>query len=230
MPLESCTPWIGGGGVGVRGRRIETVRAPFDGRPLARVAIATGADLDAAIVAARSAFGELRRWPRHARRDLLDRVARALTAERRSVAALLPADCGKPITQALGEVDRAALTFSFAADEARRFGGEYIPMDVDSRAVGMTGLTQRFPVGPISAISPFNFPLNLLAHKLPPARAVGSAVVVKPPPQAPLAAFRLARILAECGAPPGACNVLPMDISVAERLATDPAFALLAFT
>jgi acyl-CoA reductase-like NAD-dependent aldehyde dehydrogenase len=230
MPLETCTPWIGGRRVGVRGRRIETVRAPFDGRPLARVGIATSADLDAAIAAARTAFGELRRWPRHARRDLLDRVARALTAERRSLAALLSADCGKPITQALGEVDRAALTFSFAADEARRFGGEFIPMDVDPRAVGMTGLTQRFPVGPISAISPFNFPLNLLAHKLAPALAVGSAVVVKPPPQAPLAAFRLARILAECGAPPGACNVLPMDISVAERLATDPAFALLSFT
>jgi acyl-CoA reductase-like NAD-dependent aldehyde dehydrogenase len=230
MPLETCTPWIDGRSVGVRGRRIETVRAPFDGRPVARVAIATSADLDAAIAAARTAFGDLRRWPRHARRDLLDRVARALTAERRSLAALLSADCGKPITQALGEVDRAALTFSFAADEARRFGGEFIPMDVDPRAVGMTGLTQRFPIGPISAISPFNFPLNLLAHKLAPALAVGSAVVVKPPPQAPLAAFRLARILAECGAPPGACNVLPMDIRVAERLASDPAFALLSFT
>ncbi len=88
MPLETCTPWIDGRSVGVRGRRIETVRAPFDGRPLARLAIATSADLDAAIAAARTAFGELRRWPRHARRDLLDRVARALTTDRRSLAAL----------------------------------------------------------------------------------------------------------------------------------------------
>ena len=230
MPLETCTPWIGGRSTGTRGRRVETVRAPFDGRPLARVAIGTGADLDAAIGAARGAFAELKAWPRHARRDLLDRVSRAITADRRSLAALLSADCGKPVTQALGEVDRAAQTFSFAADEARRFGGELIPMDVDPRATGMTGLAQRFAIGPISAISPFNFPLNLLAHKLAPALAVGSAVVVKPPPQAPLAAFRLARILTDCGAPAGACNVLPMDIPVAERLATDPAFALLSFT
>jgi glyceraldehyde-3-phosphate dehydrogenase (NADP+) len=230
MPLETCTPWIGGRSVGARGRRIEMVRAPFDGRPLARVAIATGDDLDAAIRAAQTAFAELRGWPRHARHELLERVSRAIAADRRSLAALIAADCGKPVTQALGEVDRAAQTFSFAADEARRFGGELIPMDVDSRTAGMTGLMQRFPVGPISAISPFNFPLNLLAHKLAPALAVGSAVVVKPPPQAPLAAFRLARLLAECGAPPGACNVLPMDIAVAERLATDPAFALLSFT
>ena len=230
MPLDTCTPWIAGRSVGTRGRRLETVRGPFDGRPLARIAIATGADLDAAITAARAAFAELKVWPRHARRDLLDRVARAVSADRRGLAGLLAADCGKPVTQALGEVDRAAQTFSFAADEARRFGGELIPMDVDPRATGMTGLVQRFPVGPISAISPFNFPLNLLAHKLAPAIAVGSAVVVKPPPQAPLAAFRLARILADCGAPPGACNVLPMDIAVAERLATDPAFALLSFT
>lgn len=230
MALETCTPWIGGRGVGTRGRRVETVRAPFGGRPLARIAVATGADLDAAIAAARSAFAELRRWPRHARRDLLDRVARAISADRRRLAALVSADCGKPITQALAEVDRAAQTFSFAADETRRFGGELVPMDVDPRAAGLTGLMQRFPVGPIAAISPFNFPLNLLAHKLAPALAVGSAVVAKPPPQAPLAAFRLARILGDCGAPAGACNVLPMDIPVAERLATDPAFALLSFT
>jgi glyceraldehyde-3-phosphate dehydrogenase (NADP+) len=230
MPLETCTPWIGGRGVGSRGRRVETVRAPYDGRPLARVAIATGADLDAAIAAARAAFAELKAWPRHARRDLLDRVARAIAADRRTLAALVSADCGKPITQALGEVDRAAMTFSFAADEARRFGGELIPMDVDPRATGMAGLVQRFAIGPISAISPFNFPLNLLAHKLAPALAVGTAAVVKPPPQAPLAAFRLAQILADAGAPPGACNVLPMDVPTAERLATDPAFALLSFT
>jgi acyl-CoA reductase-like NAD-dependent aldehyde dehydrogenase len=230
MPLETCTPWIAGRSVGARGRRLETVRSPFDGRALARIGIATGADLDAAITAARGAFAELKRWPRHARRDLLDRVARAITADRRGLAALLAADCGKPVTQALGEVDRAAQTFSFAADEARRFGGEFVPMDVDPRADGLTGLVQRFPVGPISAISPFNFPLNLLAHKLAPALAVGTAVVVKPPPQAPLSAFRLAWILADCGAPAGACNVLPMDVAVAERLATDPAFALLSFT
>jgi glyceraldehyde-3-phosphate dehydrogenase (NADP+) len=122
------------------------------------------------------------------------------------------------------------MTFSLAADEARRFGGEVVPLDVDPRAAGMTGLVHRFPVGPISAITPFNFPLNLLAHKVAPAIAVGSALVVKPPPQCPQMAFRLAGILSEAGLPPGACNVLHLPIPLAERLATDPRFAMLTFT
>jgi acyl-CoA reductase-like NAD-dependent aldehyde dehydrogenase len=230
MPLETCTPWIAGRSVGARGRRIEPVTSPFDGRRIGRIALATAADVEAAITAAQSAFVELRRWPRLERRDLLDRVSRTLARERRSLAALMTADSGKPVTQALAEVDRAVLTFSFAADEARRFGGELVPMDVDARARDMTGLVQRFPIGPIAAISPFNFPLNLAAHKVAPALAVGSAVVLKPPPQAPLTAFRLAEILAECGAPAGALNVLPMEVPLAEHLATDSRFALLSFT
>src|SRR6185436_4291536 len=129
--------------------------------------------------------------------------------------------------QALGEVDRAITTFSLAADEARRFGGEVVPLDVDTRGVGMNGLVNRFPIGPISAISPFNFPLNLLAHKVAPALAVGSALVVKPPPQCPLTAFRLAEIVQAAGAPAGAMNVLHLPVPLAERLATDERFRLL---
>jgi glyceraldehyde-3-phosphate dehydrogenase (NADP+) len=191
---------------------------------------ATADDLEAAIDAARRAFGTMRQMPRHARRDLLIRVSARLAAERRPIAEELARSCGKPITQALGEVDRAILTFSFAGDEARRFGGEVIPLDVDPRTEQATGVVHRFPIGPISAISPFNFPLNLLAHKVAPAIAVGSAVVVKPPPQCPQIAFRLARILAECGLPAGACNVLHLPIPLAERLATDERFRLLTFT
>jgi glyceraldehyde-3-phosphate dehydrogenase (NADP+) len=131
----------------------------------------------------------MRAMPRHARRDLLHRVSEALTRQRTELGIELAISCGKPITQALGEVDRAIMTFSLAADEARRFGGEVVPLDVDTRGVGMNGLVNRFPIGPISAISPFNFPLNLLAHKVAPAIAVGSALVVKPPPQCPQLAF-----------------------------------------
>jgi glyceraldehyde-3-phosphate dehydrogenase (NADP+) len=186
--------------------------------------------LEAAIGAAEAAFGVTRAMPRHARRDLLARVAERVSAERQELAAEITAACGKPITQALGEVDRAAITFSLAADEARRGGGEAVPLDIDPRAVTMTGLAHRFPIGPISAISPFNFPLNLLAHKVAPAIAVGSAVVVKPPPQCPQLAYRLGTILYQCGLPAGAYNVLHLPIPLAERLATDPRFGLLTFT
>lgn len=226
----TLTPWINGEPVPLAGRTTQVVAAPYTGQPAATVAVGTEADLEQAIGAAQAGFARMRAMPRHARRDLLARVADRLQRERESLAGELAVSCGKPVTQALGEVDRAVLTFSLAADEARRFGGEMIPLDVDARATAMTGLVHRFPVGPISAISPFNFPLNLLAHKVAPAIAVGSALVVKPPPQCPQMAFRLGQILAECGLPAGAYNVLHLPIAIAERLATDPRFAMLTFT
>ncbi len=230
MALKTYTPWIGGRYLPRGTRAIEDVTAPWKGTRLARIAVGTPADLELAIRAAEQAFHELRTWPRQRRHDLLERVARAIAADRVGIARLLSADSGKPITQALAEVDRAVLTFDFAADEARRFGGELVPMDVDARTAGMSGLVERFPIGPIAAISPFNFPLNLIAHKIAPALAVGSAVVLKPPPQAPLTAFRLGEILAECGLPAGGYNVVHLPVPVAERLATDPRFGMLSFT
>jgi len=226
----TLTPWINGESVPLDGRTTHVVPAPYTGEPAATVAVGTEADLERAIGAAQAGFALMRAMPRHARRDLLARIADQLQRERESLARELAVSCGKPVTQALGEVDRAVLTFSLAADEARRFGGEMVPMDIDARATAMTGLVHRFPVGPISAISPFNFPLNLLAHKVAPAIAVGSALVVKPPPQCPQMAFRLGRILAECGLPAGAYNVLHLPIPIAERLATDPRFGMLTFT
>ena len=223
-------PWINGAEV-APGSRVRTdVLAPFTGQVAATAVEGTAADLEAAIVAAEAGFRAMRALPRHARRDLLTRVAEALTRDRQALGEELAVSCGKPIGQALGEVDRAILTFSLAADETRRFGGEVIPLDVDARTVGYSGMVERFPVGPISAITPFNFPLNLLAHKVAPAIAVGSALVVKPPPQCPQMAFRLGALLAECGLPAGGYNVLHLPIPVAEGLATDPRFAMLTFT
>jgi glyceraldehyde-3-phosphate dehydrogenase (NADP+) len=202
----------------------------WSGRVIGELEPAGPARLAAAIAAATGAFRELRAAPRHLRHDLLERVSRRLADERRDFAELIVREAGKPLTQALGEVDRAVLTFSLAADEARRFGGEVVPLDLDPRTTAHTGLVHRFPIGPISAISPFNFPLNLLAHKVAPALAVGSAVVVKPPPQCPTAAFRLAELVVACGAPAGAVEVVHMHAPLAERMATDPGFALLSFT
>ncbi len=224
------TPFINGAHLPLDGRPTDPVHAPFTGQPVAAVAQATAADFEAAVTAAEAGFRAMRALPRHARRDLLVRIADCLTRDRQALATELAVSCGKPITQALGELDRAILTFSLAADEARRFGGEVVPLDVDPRTVKMTGMVHRFPVGPISAITPFNFPLNLLAHKVAPALAVGTSLVVKPPPQCPQLAFRLGAILAECGAPAGTYNVLHLPIPLAERLATDPRFAMLTFT
>jgi glyceraldehyde-3-phosphate dehydrogenase (NADP+) len=228
--VETYTPWIGGRYLPARGRSVEDVTAPWNGRRLARLAAATAEDFERAVRSAEAAFAELRTWPRHRRHDLLERVAKALAAERSALARLIAADAGKPASQALAEVDRAILTFAFAADESRRSAGEVVPLDVDPRTARMRGVVERFPIGPIAAISPFNFPLNLVAHKVAPAIAVGSAVVLKPPPQAPLTAFRLGEILADAGLPAGGYNVLHLPLPLAERLATDPRFALLSFT
>ncbi|MEO8140501.1 MAG: aldehyde dehydrogenase family protein [Gemmatimonadota bacterium] len=228
--IPVLTPWINGVAVPLENRVTDPVLFPFTGETAVMAAQGTAADLEAAIAAAQAGFTTMKAMPRHARRDLLVRIVDAMTRERQALGAELATSCGKPIGQALGEVDRAIMTFSLAADETRRFGGEVIPLDIDPRTVGYTGLVHRFPVGPISAISPFNFPLNLLAHKVAPAIAVGSALVVKPPPQCPQMAFRLGKIMAECGLPAGAYNVLHMTIPVAEALATDPRFAMLTFT
>jgi glyceraldehyde-3-phosphate dehydrogenase (NADP+) len=212
------------------GRSVEPVKAPYTGETIALMSSATSQELDQAIESSKAAFHKMKHMPRHTRHNILTRISQIMQSKRQALAEELTVSCGKPITQSLGEVDRAILTFSLAADECRRFGGEYVPLDVDARAEGMTGMVQRFPIGPISAITPFNFPLNLLCHKVAPAIAVGSTSVVKPPPQCPQLAYTLAEICAQAGLPAGAVNVMHMDIPVAERLATDPRFGLLTFT
>ena len=223
-------PWIDNRPHKARGRPIEPVTRPWDGRAIARIVQANEADLDQAIAGAIRAFDLMRQLPAHRRRSVLLNTAALLRRERGPLGRLMAQDAGKPVTLALGEIDRAVTTFTTAAEELRGFGGELHPADVDSRGEGFVALSARVPLGPVSAISPFNFPLNLVAHKVAPAIAVGSSVVLKAPPQAPLAAFRLAALLAEAGLPPGALQVLHLPVPIAERLATDPAFALLSFT
>ena len=222
-------PWIDGAPAKGK-RKTDSVTDPWSGREIARVALATGADLDRAISGATKAFGVMRALPAHRRRDILATTASLLKRERSALGTLMAADAGKPVTLALGEIDRAISTFTIASEALRWFGGEALPADIEPRGEGFTALTSRVPLGPIAAISPFNFPLNLVAHKVAPAIAVGSSVVLKVPPQAPLLPFRLAELLAEAGLPKGALQVLHMPIPVAERLATDPAFAMLSFT
>lgn len=230
MTVETYRPWIAGGPSDRAGRQSDAITDPFSGGVVARAEQADADDLERAIEAAVRGRATLRALPRHARRDILERTSRRITADREALAALIVGEGGKPITQALGEVDRAALTFSFAADESRRWGGEVLPLDVDPRTPNATAIVARVPAGPVAAISPFNFPLNLVAHKVAPAIAIGAPVVLKPPPQDPGASFALARILADAGLPPEGLSVIHLPIPLAERLATDARMRVLSFT
>lgn len=227
---RTLTPFLAGRFLARGRRRLDPVRSPWNGRLLAQVAQGTAADLDRAIREAHAATERLRALSRRQRADLLAEIGRRLAAEAASLARTISLDAGKPITLAQGEVARCLTVFRLASEEAPRFGAESVPGDLDPRGSGFTVRIERFGAGPVAAISPFNFPLNLVAHKVAPALAVGNAVVLKPPPQAPLAAFRLAEIVAQAGAPAGALQVLHLPIPLAERLATDPAFGILSFT
>lgn len=230
MPASLIRPWIDGRPAPGRSRQSDPVVRPWDGRLLARVELARARDLDRAIAGARRAFEIMRQLPSHRRRTILLAAAEGLRRDRAAFGRIMADDAGKPITLALGEVDRAIATFTIAAEELRHFEGDLPPADIDPRGEPYVALTRRFPIGPVAAIAPFNFPLNLVVHKVAPAIAVGSSLVLKAPPQAPLAAFRLAGLLKDAGLPDGALQVLHMPIPVAERLATDPAFAMLSFT
>lgn len=230
MPAPLLTPYVNGRPLPRRRRPAEPVTAPFDGRTLAHLVPGDGADLDLAIEGARAGQRVLGGLARFRRAAILEETANLLREERMALARVISRDAGKPLTMSAAEVDRAITTFRQAAEGARRFGVSALPADADPRGDGMTATVERFPLGVISAIAPFNFPLNLVAHKVAPAIAAGNAVVLKPPPQAPMAAFRLAELMTRAGLPPGGLQVLHLPIPVAERLATDPAFAMLSFT
>lgn len=209
------------------------VRSPFDWSLVAEVSLASASDANEAAEQARRAFPSFARTTTDERRSLLEAVSRALLERLDIFAEAICIEAGKPITQAQGEVRRAAETFHLAAGEAERLGGELVPIDLSARTAGYRCLVRRVPRGPVLAIGPFNFPLNLIAHKVAPALAVGAPVVVKPPPQAPSAALLLGELIHELAPkswPDGFLSVLPCENDVAEQLATDERFAVLSFT
>ena len=208
----------------------ETVCSPFDGKPVGEVPVASEADVDAAIARAAEAFARTRRMPVHARARILAAAARLIERDADALARLMVRESGKPIRFCRGEVARAAVTFDLGSAVARTFHGETLPVDLEPRAEGRLCITTRVPRGPVAAIAPFNFPLNLVAHKLSPAFAVGASVVLKPPPQCPLTSFRLADILDEAGLPLDALGVVHCPPAVAQRMVEDPRMKVLSFT
>ena len=221
-------PYLGGASGGAQ--TYQAIRSPFDDSLVGEVGLGGEQDLERAIAGAAAAFREWSRSPAHERALVLDKVALAIDAEQTELGRLIARESGKPIRYARAEVARAASTFRLGAAEARTLTGEVMPSDQLPGAEGRLTLYRRVPRGPVAGISPFNFPLNLVAHKLAPALAIGAPLVLKAAPQAPLTAHRLAELTTAAGAPAHAFNVLHLLPEVAERLATDPRLPVLSFT
>jgi glyceraldehyde-3-phosphate dehydrogenase (NADP+) len=187
-------------------------------------------DAESAVQSTKEAAPAMAALPSHARYQILQKIAGALYDRRDEFAQVMMSEAGKPITDAKREVNRAIQTFTIAAEEARRIPGEVIPLDWTPGSDTHLGVLRRFPIGPVLGITPFNFPLNLVAHKVAPALAAGNPILIKPAPQTPLTALLLGEVALEAGVPAGGLNILPCDNAVAERLVVDPRFRLLSFT
>lgn len=207
-----------------------TIKNPYSGDAVATTWLAGNDDFNDAVVAAQQAFDETRHLQSYERAAILDRMADGLAARQDEIARLMAEESAKPIRDARVEVARGVFTLRTAAEEARRIGGEVIPLDLMASSAGRFGITRRFPIGPIAGISPFNFPLNLALHKLAPAIASGNTIVLKPPSYDPLTMLAFAAIVDQAGLPRGAVSIMPMDREVGDRLVTDPRFKLLSFT
>jgi acyl-CoA reductase-like NAD-dependent aldehyde dehydrogenase len=218
----------------IGGEWIETgewieVRSPYSGNVVGRVTKAGASETCQAVDAAEKAMQEP--LPAHKRAEILVRVAGALGRRHDEVARLISDEAGKPIKTARVEAQRAMSTFTFAAVEARKLAGEMVPMDAAQAGEGKLAFTLRRPIGVVGAISPFNFPLNLVAHKLAPALAAGCAVVLKPASQTPLSALLLAELEQEAGLPPGWVNVVVGKASeIGDVLVEDERVKLITFT
>ena len=221
--------FLNGGWVAGAGGIVE-VRSPFDGSVQARIHQASWEQANQALALALAARKELGRQTAGRRRALCQQVSEQIGTRIDELARVIALEAGKPIAAARTEVKRAATTFSLAAGEVAYFGGEILPGDLDDGSAGYQVQARRIADGPVVGISPFNFPLNLVAHKVAPALAVGAPIVLKPPPQAPSAALVLAEIVQAAGALPAALAVLPCDNAVAEQLATDARVRVLSFT
>jgi len=219
------------GGRWVDGGAPLAVHNKYTGKVIASLPTARPEDVDAAIAAAVEAAPVMAALPAHQRSDILLRTASLLQQHRDDIARTIAAEAGKAMKFSRVEVDRAISTFTFAAEEAKRIHGETIPMDAVPSGEGYFGFYLRRPVGVVAAISPFNFPLNLVAHKVAPAIAAGNSVVLKPASSTPLTALALCRLLAEAGVPAGGINlIVGPGGTVGNQLVADPRVAKVTFT
>jgi aldehyde dehydrogenase (NAD+) len=206
------------------------VRSPYDDAVVASIGVPTEADVEEAISTAASTFEESRRLPVHARSEALDHISRRLRETIGENAERIAREGGKPLKWATVEATRAVSTFRWASEVLRAGDDEVMRLDTEASLGSRIGIVRRFPLGPVLGITPFNFPLNLVAHKVAPALAVGAPIVVKPASATPIGALRLAELFAETELPAGMFQVLPVSSSVADGMARDPRFRKISFT
>jgi len=228
MNLKNPRLWIGG-------RWQETsatkdVLNPATGEVLAQVPLGDVATIEAALAAAQEAFPHSRKQAAHQRATCLRAIAQGIEQRRAEFADLIVAEAGKPLTFAEAEVTRAIMTFTAAAEEARHQHGEVLDMDAFPSGQGHFGVTSRFPLGVIYGISPFNFPLNLVAHKIAPCLATGNTMVLKPATKTPLTALLLGEVIEKAGVHPGQVNIVTCPNDAAGRLVGDPRVKMVSFT
>lgn len=210
--------------------RKRTLYNPFTKQSVGEVYQASDTDIADAIHAATAAFQVTRKLPAYRRAEVLLAIAREIEADKGRFAELITAETGKPITLSRTEVERSIFTFIIASEEAKRIEGNVLQLDLAQHSEDRIGIVRRFPIGPIGAITPFNFPLNLVAHKVAPAIAAGNTVVLKPASSASMTALLLAEVIHKTTLPKGAFNVAPCSSHEAEQLATNEYIKLISFT
>ncbi|WP_285757343.1 aldehyde dehydrogenase family protein [Nocardiopsis ansamitocini] len=220
--------WLAG--VAAAGDTELTVTNPYTGRVAGTVAVPTPAQIEAAVAAAHAVLDEAAALPAHVRAEALAHTSRRLDERSEEIARVITAESGKPLKWSRGEVSRAVSVFRWAAEEVRRDSGQMQRLDTDPTGEGRVALIRRVPKGAVLGISPFNFPLNLVAHKIAPAIAVGAPIVLKPAPATPMTALLLGEILAETNLPGGMVSVLPMANESAASLLTDERLPVISFT
>ncbi|MCP8969860.1 aldehyde dehydrogenase family protein [Ectobacillus ponti] len=205
--------------------------APYSGECIAKISMADHADVERAIAGAQEAAAVMKQMPSYKRADILFKAAEILRSRKEEMAHIIASEAGKPIRTARAEIDRTIVTYQFAGEEAKRIYGETIPMDAAPGGENRLGFTWREPLGVVSAITPFNFPFNLVAHKLGPAFAAGNTVVLKPAGQTPLSAYAIAEVFREAGLPDGALQVVTgSGRELSDALITDERVKKVTFT
>jgi acyl-CoA reductase-like NAD-dependent aldehyde dehydrogenase len=215
----------------VEAKSYTTLTSPYSGEALAEIPVAAEEEVERAISAAYEARKEMASMPAYKRAEILEKVVSQLQERTEEAARLIALEAAKPITTAKGEVARTIQTYKFAAEEAKRIHGETIPLDAAPGGENRVAFTVREPIGVIGAITPFNFPMNLVAHKLGPAIASGNTVVLKPASQTPLSAYFIAELFENAGLPKGALNVVTgSGRTVGDKIVTDPRISMITFT
>jgi len=206
------------------------VSSPYNNQPVAEVCLAGEAQVELAIESALKAFSVLKHLPAYIKAKILSQISQGVKERAEEFAQTMALEAGKPISLARIEVARCIDLFQYAAEEVKRWGGELVPLDLDKLGENRLGIYKRFPIGPILGITPFNFPLNLVAHKVAPALAVGNPVIIRPSSATPITALILAEILAQTDLPEGSFSVIPCPTSLGEKMVRDERIAMFTFT